>query len=66
LAAYFLVKAPYLERAVQAENGMLEGLTWLLESDVEEEPTKRAKSDEHPGSFVPFTNEEFETKFMNV
>lgn len=51
---------------MQAENGMLEGLTWLLESDVEEEPTKRAKSDEHPGSFVPFTNEEFETKFMNV
>ncbi|KAH7409492.1 Alpha/Beta hydrolase protein [Cadophora sp. MPI-SDFR-AT-0126] len=31
----FWLKAPLLERAVQAERDMIEGLSWLLESDVE-------------------------------
>jgi len=31
----FWLKAPYLERAVQAERDMIEGLRWLLESEIE-------------------------------
>jgi acetyl esterase/lipase len=31
----FWLKAPYLERAVQAESDMVEGLRWLLESEVQ-------------------------------
>lgn len=31
----FWLKAPYLERAVQAERDMIEGLGWLLESETE-------------------------------
>jgi acetyl esterase/lipase len=30
----FWLKAPYLERAVQAESDMIEGLRWLLEDKV--------------------------------
>ncbi|KAK0109965.1 hypothetical protein ONS95_002632 [Cadophora gregata] len=33
----FWLKAPYLERAVQAERDMIEGLRWLLESEIEHE-----------------------------
>jgi acetyl esterase/lipase len=38
----FWLKAPLLERAVQAENDMIEGLKWLIESEVP--PEKRTKS----------------------
>jgi acetyl esterase/lipase len=31
----FWLKAPYLERAVQAESDMIEGLRWLLEDEVQ-------------------------------
>jgi acetyl esterase/lipase len=31
----FWLKAPYLERAVQAEADMIEGLKWLLEDEVQ-------------------------------
>ncbi|KUJ23564.1 alpha/beta-hydrolase [Mollisia scopiformis] len=63
----FWLKAPLLERAVQAENDMIEGLKWLIESEVP--PAKKPRSNwgpEIPGDFVPFTDEEFEKKFMNV
>ncbi|KAL2069165.1 hypothetical protein VTL71DRAFT_15503 [Oculimacula yallundae] len=66
----FWLKAPLLERAVQAEMDMIEGLRWLIESardDGEEEERQRsnARHDEN-GEFVPFSDEEFERKFMNV
>jgi acetyl esterase/lipase len=31
----FWLKAPYLERAVQAESDMIKGLRWLLEDEVQ-------------------------------
>jgi hypothetical protein len=33
----FWLKAPYLERAVIAEKDMIEGLRWLLETEIENE-----------------------------
>jgi acetyl esterase/lipase len=33
----FWLKAPYLERAMQAESDMIDGLRWLLESKVDNE-----------------------------
>ncbi|PVH89019.1 alpha/beta-hydrolase [Cadophora sp. DSE1049] len=33
----FWLKAPFLERAVEAERDMIEGLRWLLESEIEGE-----------------------------
>ncbi len=65
----FWLKAPFLERAVQAERDMLDGLRWLLESpvepDEEEEPKWRAARGDD-GAFVAMSNAEFERKFMNV
>jgi acetyl esterase/lipase len=59
----FWLKAPELDRAVKAEADMIEGLRWLLESEVEDEEKRIVPG---PGGFVPFTDEEFESKFMNV
>lgn len=33
----FWLKAPCLDRAVQAENDMIEGLRWLVESHIDDE-----------------------------
>lgn len=63
----FWLKAPLLKRAVQAESDMIEGLRWLIESEVQ--PEEKRKSNWGPeieGGFVPFTDEEFEKKFMDV
>jgi acetyl esterase/lipase len=64
----FWLKAPELERAVQAEKDCIEGLRWLLESEVEEDkddvgnPGYRYPLVERD-AFVPLTDEEFEKKF---
>ena len=63
----FWLKAPELERAAQAEADMIQGLRWLLESEVEDDKGEKEKGVvPGPGGFIPFTNEEFERKFMNV
>lgn len=61
----FWLKSPELERAMQAERDCIEGVRWLLESEVEEGKVEaRNPRDIHePGGFVPFTDEEFERKF---
>ena len=59
----FWLKAPELERAVQAEKDCVEGVRWLLESEVEEEEPEEAGVEPGPGGFVPFTDGEFEKKF---
>lgn len=38
----FWLKAPLLDRAVKAEEDMIEGLRWLLEAEIEEEAEKSA------------------------
>ena len=55
----FWLKAPELERAVQAEQDCIDGVRWLLESEVKEDKVGLRA----PGGFVPFTDEEFERKF---
>jgi acetyl esterase/lipase len=65
----FWLKAPELERAVKAEKDMIAGLRWLLESEDLDE-----QNDEEQGSagtdmgrnFVPFTDEEFERRFLDI
>jgi hypothetical protein len=44
----FWLKAPYLERAVKAEKDMIEGLRWLLESEIKEDqkPTEEEEEEE--------------------
>ena len=66
----FWLKAPELERAVQAERDCVEGVRWLLESEVEEakeEPKKRFQHQPaQAGGIVPFTDEEFERRFNDI
>ena len=56
----FWIKAPELERAVEAEIEMLEGLKWLLESPVKEEDVQ---PEEKKAGFVPFSDAEIRAKF---
>lgn len=72
----FWLKAPELERAVKAEKDMIDGLRWLLESEAvgeedEEEEGEEGEEEQDNGrrigrNFVPFTNEEFERKFLDI
>lgn len=63
----FWLKVPSLERAVQAEKEMIEGLRWLIECEVPpEDKRKFGWGPDRPGGFEPFTDEEFERKFIDV
>ncbi|KAF8859358.1 hypothetical protein BDZ45DRAFT_714100 [Acephala macrosclerotiorum] len=63
----FWLKAPLLNRAVRAENDMLEGLRWLIESEVPPEEGKKSGWGPETGrDFVPFTDKEFERKFTDM
>jgi len=58
----FWLKAPVLERAVEAEREMIKGLRWLLESPVEEdegEVEMDRSVREGRGGLVPFSDVEF-------
>jgi acetyl esterase/lipase len=65
----FWLKAPELERAVQAERDCVEGVRWLLESEVEEDRVElkaTAFGFPQPGGFMPLTDEEFERRFNDM
>jgi acetyl esterase/lipase len=66
----FWLKAPELERAVEAENDMIEGLRWLLNSEGDEDGQRDEEEDsagtEIGRNFVQFTDEEFERKFLDI
>ena len=65
----FWLKAPELQRAIKAEQDCVEGVRWLLESDVgkdKEEPRTAGFGYSQPGGFVPLTDEEFERRFSNM
>jgi len=62
----FWLKAPELERAVEAEADMISGLKWLLDSEVENEESQVQRKGNDTTGFVPFSNEDFERKFMGL
>ena len=69
----FWLKAPELERAVKAENDMIEGLRWLLEGGEVDAGNEEGKNEEEQDNgtsigrnYVPLTDEAFERQFLDI